>query len=79
MKNKGLRMHTVKLEIGDSVYSHIMFLLKNLNSTELKIIEENHELKEFDTTDVSETKMLSNHSATLIEDWNDPKEDDIWR
>ena len=34
-------MHTIKLQIQDSIYDHIMFLLKNLNTKELKIIEDN--------------------------------------
>ncbi len=33
-------MHIVKLNIPDSIYSHIMFLLKSLNSKELEIIED---------------------------------------
>ncbi len=33
-------MHTVKLNIQDNIYSHIMFLLKSLNTKELEIIED---------------------------------------
>ena len=31
-------MHTVRLNIQDNVYSHIMFLLKSLNSKDIEII-----------------------------------------
>jgi hypothetical protein len=33
-------MHTIKLNVQDSIYSHVMFFLKNLNSKELEIIED---------------------------------------
>lgn len=72
-------MHTIKLEMGENVYSHIMFLLKNLNSSELKIIEESTTTKELHQVDELETKMFSNHSANLIEDWQDVSEDEVWK
>ncbi len=33
-------MHTIKLNVQDSIYSHIMFLLQNLNTKELEIVED---------------------------------------
>ena len=33
-------MHTIKLTVEDSVYSHIIFLLKSLNKKDIKIIED---------------------------------------
>ena len=33
-------MHTIKLNVQDSIYTHIMFLLNSLNSKELEIIED---------------------------------------
>ncbi|NWF67005.1 MAG: hypothetical protein HXX81_06010 [Campylobacterales bacterium] len=33
-------MHTIKLNVQDSIYGHIMFLLKNLNTKELEIVED---------------------------------------
>lgn len=33
-------MHTIKLQVQDTIYDHIMFLLKNLNTRELQIIED---------------------------------------
>lgn len=38
-------MHTIRLNIKDSIYEHIMFLLKNLDSKELEIIEEKNSNK----------------------------------
>lgn len=34
-------MKTIKLNVSDNIYSHIMFFLKSLKSDELEIIEEN--------------------------------------
>ena len=33
-------MHTIKLKVKDSIYEHIIFLLKSLNPKELEIIED---------------------------------------
>lgn len=33
-------MHTIKLSVGDNLYTHLMFLLKNLNTNEIQIIED---------------------------------------
>jgi len=40
MTKKRVKMHTIKLKIQDSIYSHIMYLLKNLNPQEIEIIED---------------------------------------
>ena len=34
-------MKTIKLNVSDNIYSHIMIFLKRLKSDELEIIEEN--------------------------------------
>jgi len=72
-------MHTVKLEIADSVYSHIMFFLKNLNSKELRIIEGDENFQKLHTSDKAETQLFSDHSASLVEEWRDPMEDEVWK
>ncbi len=72
-------MHTIKLEVQDSIYDHIMFLLKNLNTKELRIIEEHIQSNDPVVEDAMQTQAFSNHSANLIEDWKDMGEDDIWR
>ena len=33
-------MHTIKLKVGDSAYTHLMFLLKNLNTSEIQVVED---------------------------------------
>ena len=33
-------MHTIKLNVQDSIYTHIKFLLNSLNSKDLEIIED---------------------------------------
>ena len=74
-------MHSIKLNVQDSIYSHIMFFLNNLNTKELEIVEDkniecNNE-QNFQGT--SETDAFSNHSANLIDEWKDESEDDIWK
>ena len=67
-------MHTIKLQIQDSIYDHVMFLLKNLNTKELKIIEDKVSEKKDD-----EVRAYSDHTATTIEEWYDESEDEVWR
>lgn len=38
--SKEMGMHTIKLNVGDGIYAHLMFLLKNLKTNELEIIED---------------------------------------
>lgn len=33
-------MHTIKLNVGNSAYTHLMFLLKNLNTNEIQVVED---------------------------------------
>lgn len=72
-------MHTIKLQVQDNIYGHIMFLLKNLNTKELKIIEDkivpHIETKE----ESSDIYAFSNHSANHIDEWKDSMEDEIWK
>ena len=70
-------MHTIKLQIHDTIYEHIMFLLRHLNLQGLKIIEEPQEV-EFQKEN-EEVQAFSNHSANLIEDWKDEDEDAVWK
>jgi hypothetical protein len=72
-------MHTIKLQVQDTMYEHIMFLLKNLNSKELKIIEDKTIESISIESDIAEIKAFSNHSANLIDDWKDDAEDAIWK
>ena len=71
-------MHTVKLKINDDIYNHIMFFLKSLDNNKIKIFEEKKQ-KTVSKDDNEDTKLFSNHSANLIEDWQDLEEDNIWK
>ena len=71
-------MHTVKLKINDDIYNHIMFFLKSLDNNKIKILEEKKQ-KTVSKDDNEDTKLFSNHSANLIEDWQVLKEADIWK
>lgn len=33
-------MHTIKLNVGDNAYAHLMFLLRNLNTSEVQVVED---------------------------------------
>jgi len=72
-------MHSIKLNVQDSIYSHIMFFLNNLNTQELEIVEDKNieSISEIQNNEKSETDAFSNHSANLIDEWKD--EDDIWK
>ena len=72
-------MHTVKLQIKDSIYDHIMFLLKNFNSKGLKIIEDK-KMNDYEYQDNDkDIYAFSNHAANTVEDWHDTSEDEIWK
>jgi len=58
-------MHSIRLDIKDSVFDKVIYFLKNLPNDEVKIVEE---LEESCTLD---TKAYSNHSANLVEDWEE--------
>ncbi|MDY0181272.1 hypothetical protein [Aliarcobacter skirrowii] len=77
-------MKTIKLNVSDNIYSHLMFFLKSLKSDELEIIEENkkedgsHNIKkELDKVDllfsksknsIKVTKELAINSEDMIHD-----------
>ena len=71
-------MHTIKLQVHDSIYSHIMFLLKSLSTKELQIIEDKTISSDHSDHHV-DLRSFSNHSANLIDDWKDAREDEIWK
>ncbi len=79
LRSKGFVMHTIKLQVHDSIYDHIMFILKNLNTKELKIIEDSVSDRKKSPQEYSETRVFSNHTANIIEDWQDDAEDAIWK
>jgi hypothetical protein len=74
-------MHSIKLNVQDSIYGHIMFLLNSLNSKDLEIIEDKtiESIGKVKYNENSEINAFSNHSANLIDEWKDDSEDEIWK
>lgn len=64
-------MHTVKLKIEDSIYTHIMFLLQNLNTKGLEIVEDNP-LPLQQNTKESIQELFTHKNAPLFTSINDP-------
>jgi len=59
-------MHIIKLNVQDSIYSHIMFLLKSLNTKELEIIEDiNTDKEDIDYELWSQEEILNIGKAGL--------------
>ena len=50
-------MHTIKLTVEDSIYNHIMFLLKSLNRKDIKIIEDRVTTNQETNIDFSKYKV----------------------
>ncbi len=69
-------MHSIRLEIKDSVFDKVIYFLQNLPSDEVKIIEE---IKSKNIELDLDLRAYSNHTANLIDDWKDEKEDEIWK
>ncbi len=64
-------MHTIKLEVQESIYAHIIYLLSSLNKKEICILEDKK-------VEDSEIKEFINFSQTSLEkDWNN-QEDSVY-
>jgi hypothetical protein len=61
-------MHTIKLRVGEGIYAHLMFLLKNLQTNELEIIED----VEKDTASQEERIDFSQFQIDAFKDIKDP-------
>jgi len=74
-------MHTIKLNIEDSVFDKVIYFLKNLPANEVRIVEDKIISKNVNYADKegSDTLAFSNHSANLIEDWKNSSEDEVWK
>jgi len=74
-------MHSIKLNVQDSIYSHIMFFLNNLNTKELEIVEDKNIdcISKIELHEKSEINAFSNHSANLVDEWKDDDEDVVWK
>lgn len=54
-----MKMHTIKLNVGNNAYAHLIFLLKSLNASEVQIVEDialNND-DSFGVIDMSEYKI----------------------
>ena len=67
-------MHTIKLKVGDGIYNHFMFFLKNLKTNELEIIEDK-KINNTKDSEISDISKLSNKSFENI--WEN-KEDEVY-
>ena len=71
-------MHSIRLNIQDSILDKFMIFLQNLPKHEVRIVEDIITTNQDITyNSFSETNAFSSHSASLIEEWQD--EDDIWK
>lgn len=61
-------MHTIKLNVGDNAYAHLMFLLQNLKTDEIKIVEDRVE----STDDSSSTIDMSEYKIEAFKAIQDP-------
>lgn len=67
-------MHTVKIEISQQAFDKVMYLLKSLPKSDVKIVgEQSSGMKS-----QADITAFANHSASLVEDWKDSGEDEIW-
>ena len=64
-------MHTITVHVNDSMYEHFIYLLKNLNSKEVKVLEE--KVLEKDTGLNQKFHTLFNKAnVTAFKDITDP-------
>jgi len=64
-------MHTIKLEVQDSIYEHIMFLLKNINKREIEIISDD-EFKKTVNIKMKMEELFKHKNVNLFESIEDP-------
>jgi len=64
-------MRSIKLNVNESIYNHIMFLLNNLNSEELKIVEDK-EIKEVKNIKQSLKNLFANKNVEMFKSIKDP-------
>lgn len=74
-------MHTLKLNIHDSLYDKVFQFLNTLPKNKVEIVESKAMKKIKKTLDEEsvDVKSFSNHSANLIDEWKDSTEDDVWK
>jgi len=72
-------MHSVKLNIKDSIFDKVIYFLNNLPKNEVVIVENKIINQPVLNQDDSEVKSFSNHTANIIEEWKDTTEDEVWK
>ena len=66
-------MHTITLQVKDSMYKHFLYLIKNLNPQEISVVEE--KTSEKDTLLREELhKLFSHTNISVFKDISDPVE-----
>lgn len=68
-------MHIIKLKVHDSLYDHIMYVLKNLNNKEIEIIEESKPKKKNDDIVIQTAGLLKSSDINLIK-WQEKLRDE---
>lgn len=71
-------MHTIKLNVDDTVLDKVIYFLQSLPKNKVFIVEKK-KVNDCVVEDSSEVKAYSNHSANLIEEWMDSSEDEVWK
>ena len=61
-------MHTIKLHVGDNAYTHLMFLLKHLNTQEIQVVEDLPQ----DTQSAAQAIVLSAYKIDAFKAIQDP-------
>ena len=69
-------MHSMQLNIEDSIFEKVLYFLQNLPQNEVTIVEDRVIQNSKLLDNQSELKAFSNHSANLIEEWQDSSEDE---
>jgi len=71
-------MSIIKLEIESSKLDTVLHIIQNLKEdliAKYEVVQDT----QYNVEERSETKAFSNHTANLIEDWQDENEDEIWQ
>ena len=66
-------MHTITLQVKDSMYEHFLYLLKNLNPKEISVIEEKPS-KTHTSLREDLHKLFNDANVTVFKDIDDPVE-----
>ena len=64
-------MHTIKLQVKDSMYEHFLYLLKNLNPKEISVIEE-YPVKNEESVKNALQKLLKEKKVPVFQKIDDP-------